>query len=319
MVKVRTSSTLRGDLAAYVRRKLTAIKGLLQTPDNERIKLSPDAVANTRLLTRLFASEEAIIRRLEPWLAGKRMLDVGVGSGRTTPYFAPLVGAYIGVDYSAPMIESSTAVVGQRFDNVRLSIADARDLNEFDDDSFDLVLFSFMGLDCIGHADRLKALGEFRRVCAPDGFVCFSAHNIYGLGQQFRFRRKGSNSVRAFARELILKAELRLLNDRPQELARKSYSLVRDGALGFRIISITSVPASRSPSCTRLVSRMSRSTVRTAGVLLVMKLIRLMTSVCTTWLPAGDRSATRLGYAPSLSQLRLRPDRGLKWALMSQF
>ena len=319
MVKVRTSSTLRGDLAAYVRRKLTAIKGLLQTPDNERIKLSPDAVANTRLLTRLFASEEAIIRRLEPWLAGKRMLDVGVGSGRTTPYFAPLVGVYIGVDYSAPMIESSTAVVGQRFDNVRLSIADARDLNEFDDDSFDLVLFSFMGLDCIGHADRLKALGEFRRVCAPDGFVCFSAHNIYGLGQQFRFRRKGSNSVRAFARELILKAELRFLNDRPQELARNSDSRVRDGALGFRIY-LDYVRPSEQIAQLHSAGFSDVEIYGEDGRRIACDEADQADDFSLYYLASwGDRSATRLGYALSLSQLRPRPNRGLKWALMSQF
>jgi ubiquinone/menaquinone biosynthesis C-methylase UbiE len=231
----KSSSTLTSGLGAHARRNLTAIKGLFQTPDNETIKVSADAVADTQWLTRLFASEQAIIQRLEPWLAGKRMLDVGVGSGRTTQYFAPLVRTYVGVDYSAPMIESCTAVLGQRFSNVRLSVADARDLNEFSEDSFDLVLFSFLGLDCIGHAERLKALSEFRRVCASDGFVCFSAHNIYGLGKQFRFRREASTGPRAFARELIFQAALRLLNDRSQEIARKSHSLVRDGALGFRI------------------------------------------------------------------------------------
>lgn len=232
MARVQMSGKLADSLAGGMRRNLTTITGLFRSPDNETIALSPATVAETRSMTQLVAAEEAILGRLEAWLTGKRMLDVGVGSGRTTPYFAPLVTSYVGIDYSPPMIEACAAALGKRFGNVRLFVADARDLGRFETNSFDLVLFSFMGLDCIGHADRLKALSEFHRVCAPDGFFCFSAHNLCGIGQQFRFRRDEQMSL---ARRLIFQAALRLLNERPQELVRKPYELVRDGALGFRI------------------------------------------------------------------------------------
>ncbi len=35
------------------------------------------------------------------------MLDMGVGGGRTTKYFAPLVRFYIGADYAFPMLKSA--------------------------------------------------------------------------------------------------------------------------------------------------------------------------------------------------------------------
>ena len=52
----------------------------------------------------LFKSEETVLELLKPTLQGMKMLDVGVGAGRTTIYFAPLVHKYVGIDYSAKMI-----------------------------------------------------------------------------------------------------------------------------------------------------------------------------------------------------------------------
>jgi len=55
---------------------------------------------------------------------------------------------------------------------------DARDLSAFADESFDFVLFSYNGLDCVGHADRLQVLAEVHRVVRPGGVFMFSSHNM---------------------------------------------------------------------------------------------------------------------------------------------
>src|SRR5437867_4307321 len=50
--------------------------------------------------------EEVVLTMLRDRLKEMRMLDIGVGAGRTTFHLAPLVKEYIGVDYSQKMIEA---------------------------------------------------------------------------------------------------------------------------------------------------------------------------------------------------------------------
>ena len=93
--------------------------------------------------------------------------------------------------------------------------ADARDLSAFADESFDFVLFSYNGLDCVGHADRLQVLAEVHRVVRPGGVFMFSSHNIDWvyrrriLGDIFRVER-GETPV-AMVKNL-LKPALRIRN-----------------------------------------------------------------------------------------------------------
>jgi SAM-dependent methyltransferase len=107
------------------------------------------------------------------------VLDVGVGGGRTTEHLAPGARYYLGVDYSAAMIEKCRA----RFPGLDFAVADATNLSTIGDDSFDLSVFSFNGIDCIpSDAGRIAALRELRRVTRPDGFIVISSHNARALG-----------------------------------------------------------------------------------------------------------------------------------------
>lgn len=102
-----------------------------------------------------------------------RMLDIGVGGGRTTGYFLDRVGSYVGIDYSQGLVEACR----ERFPGADVSLGDARDLSRFPDGSFDVVLFSFNGIDYVSQQGRLRVLSEVRRVLAAGGTWMFSTHN----------------------------------------------------------------------------------------------------------------------------------------------
>jgi SAM-dependent methyltransferase len=121
----------------------------------------------------LQTAEAAILRRYEPEISGGRILDLGVGGGRTTPFLLELSSSYVGVDYSLEMIERCRG----RFPAVEFQPVDARDLSAFTDSTFDFVLFSNNGIDAVGHDDRLNILGEVHRTLKDGGLFVFSSHN----------------------------------------------------------------------------------------------------------------------------------------------
>ncbi len=121
----------------------------------------------------LFPTERVILEKLRPQIAGKRLLDIGIGAGRTTSFLLEMSRAYIGIDYSPRLIECARA----KFGIDTLYQCDARNMQFLADDSVDFSLFSFNGLDCLSHEGRLGALREIRRVLRTDGLFVFSSHN----------------------------------------------------------------------------------------------------------------------------------------------
>lgn len=128
--------------------------------------------------------ELTIFNEVKPRLSAIRMLDIGVGGGRTTHFFAPCTKEYVGIDYSDAMIESCKPKYNN-LPNVSFYVCDARNMIQFPDQSFDFVLFSFNGIDYVGLDGRLKVLQEMQRVCKPGGLVCFSTHNLQSLASLF--------------------------------------------------------------------------------------------------------------------------------------
>ncbi|MDB6140669.1 MAG: Methyltransferase type 11 [Verrucomicrobiaceae bacterium] len=110
-----------------------------------------------------------------------RVLDIGVGAGRTTQYFAELAGEYVGIDFSPGMVERCEQRFAGRWPGATFQQGDATNLHQHADDSYDLVLFSFNGIDCMSCEQRELALKEMRRVCKPGGWVVFSSHNVYSI------------------------------------------------------------------------------------------------------------------------------------------
>jgi len=119
--------------------------------------------------------ETVILTLLRDTLAGSRMLDIGVGGGRTTAHFAELAETYVGIDY----VESLARVCQQKFPSLTFYAADARDLSRFAEASFGFVLFSCNGIDYVtADEERNRVLTEVWRVLQPGGYFAFATHNL---------------------------------------------------------------------------------------------------------------------------------------------
>jgi ubiquinone/menaquinone biosynthesis C-methylase UbiE len=141
---------------------------------NFRFYNSAAAVADYSTCSILQPAENAIFEILRPHLTQMRMLDLGVGGGRTTGHFAPLVSSYVGVDYSTAMISRCR----EKFPTLHFVVANASDLSLFSNGSFDFILFSYNGIDYLNFKGRHRVFCEIRRLLSDGGYFCFSSHNL---------------------------------------------------------------------------------------------------------------------------------------------
>jgi ubiquinone/menaquinone biosynthesis C-methylase UbiE len=133
---------------------------------------SPEVISLFAGYSMLFPSEKYLFAKYVP--AGASILDLGVGGGRTTPVLAAKAKRYVGVDYVPGMVDACAS----KFPNYEFVCADAAALDVFADASFDIVVFSFNGLDVLPVLKkRAECLEEVRRVLSPNGVFLFSSHN----------------------------------------------------------------------------------------------------------------------------------------------
>lgn len=130
---------------------------------------SPDVVAFYEGRSDLFPAEARAFARHVP--AGSRLLDIGVGAGRTTRWLESRC-RYVGIDWSPEMV----AAAQQAYPGADIRVGDATAL-EFSDESFDVVVFSFNGIDYVSAPNRQREYAEINRVLTPNGTLIFSSHN----------------------------------------------------------------------------------------------------------------------------------------------
>ncbi len=122
--------------------------------------------------TELQPAERALFERHVA--QGARVLDLGVGAGRTTPWLSARASSYVGADLSEAMVERCR----EKFPGLSFAQADATSLEAFATSCFDVVVFSFNGLDCIPtHEGRARCYAACARVLRPGGLLLFSSHN----------------------------------------------------------------------------------------------------------------------------------------------
>ena len=196
---------------------------------NRTVYENKDVVATYRLAHDLQEAEKAILHVLKDQLQDFSMLDIGVGAGRTTVHFLPLVKKYVGIDYSVNMIKACQERFGNSALQRSFQVCDVRFMSLFEDHSFDFVLFSFNGVDYMDHVGRIKAFEEIRRVGRPRGTFCFSTHNFYYLENMLKvgFCKNPINFFRLIKRQIHVKA---VLNN-----AETTHVILNDGGEDFRV------------------------------------------------------------------------------------
>ncbi len=192
--------------------------------------------------SRLFAPETVVLEWLGVGFQNRRILDIGVGGGRTTPHLLKISPHYVGIDYSEPMVRECL----RQFPDVDFRVADARDLQEFAAEPFDFVLFSYNGIDNLNHEDRMKCLAEIRGVVAQDGAFVFSSHNRnrdripkpWSL-EHFDFQRNPTLNPLKLARRSLNYAAGQLNNLRlsRQERYTEEYAIINDSGDQYRFLS----------------------------------------------------------------------------------
>ena len=193
-----------------------------------------DVVEYFQNLETLFETEKVLFEKLRPVIKDKKLLDLGIGGGRTTRYLLQISGDYIRVDYVAEFAEETA----RKYPNVKILCGDARNLKEFENQSFDFVLFSFNGLDCVSHDDRLKALREINRVLKTEGVFMFSSHNRdYRYFKKLPWQRRIQFDVQFFKFFLYCLYHLpRHLKMKKHEIHTDDYAMVNDGDHRFSLL-----------------------------------------------------------------------------------
>jgi ubiquinone/menaquinone biosynthesis C-methylase UbiE len=205
------------------------------TPENQNIRTYAKAsiVSYYQQLNELQPAEQILLKDLSP---SCEMLDIGVGAGRTTKHFYPLTTQYLGIDNSAEMI----AACRKRFPKLvetTFQVGDARDMSCFADNQFDVILFSFNGIDYVSQNDRLQILREVYRVGKPGATFCFSSHNLQGFEKLIDWKSQLSFNPITTYTNLVMLGLLRILNPSLSSKALKelSHTIIKDESHNFRL------------------------------------------------------------------------------------
>lgn len=182
----------------------------------------------------LHRAEEAVLQQFRAQLQEMRMLDIGVGGGRTTIHFAPQVKEYVGIDYSLKMVEACAKRFSEHRQKYSFQLCDARAMS-FPDNHFDFVLFSFNGIDYVSSEERQRILREIARVTRPGGLFFFSSHNLNSDVEEPFVTYRPTSFKRAFA-QTSKRVLFRLLNRNWRNTRTRTDSMIlNDGAHGFRL------------------------------------------------------------------------------------
>jgi len=206
-----------------------AVKASTRLPVWER----EDVVRYYAGIADLQAPEAVILAALDEQLPRMAVLDIGVGGGRTTAHLAPRAGRYVGVDSAPRMVDTCIARFGQDPPRRSFVVVDARTMPMFDDGTFDLVLFSYNGIDYVAPSERADVLVEMKRLTRPGGHVVFSTHNLNSnIEDQFALRH--AVSLKGRIKQLIRQLYFRVLNPGFRRRQRRAHVMtLNDGAHWF--------------------------------------------------------------------------------------
>jgi SAM-dependent methyltransferase len=120
-----------------------------------------------------FPAEAAYLDKYGATIRGRKILDLGVGSGRTTRQLLPLSDDYIGIDLAPAMIETAR----RDFPQASFRRMDVRDIGKLEHGRFGFVNGALAIMSAFNHAERLTILAAVHDLLTDDGLFIFSAHN----------------------------------------------------------------------------------------------------------------------------------------------
>ncbi len=177
--------------------------------------------------------EAVILEKITPVIREQRLLDIGIGAGRTTRFLLEISRDYTGIDYTPSFAE----LAQKKYPAAKILCGDARDLGVFADHAFDFVLFSFNAIDYMVHEDRLRALKEIHRVLKPNGLFMFSTHNRdYKYFDKFPWQegRFDLNHLKSCLYTFFhLPKHYRM---KKHEIRTEQYAIINDNAHGFSLL-----------------------------------------------------------------------------------
>ena len=206
---------------------------------NARVYHSRKVLASYRDGT-LTVMETAALLKHQPGFFNRDVLDVGIGTGRTSHYLAPLARRYLGIDYSPVMLRHVAATMPE----VPVRQLDMSDLSSLGAASFDFIFAPNNVLDAVSHGLRLRSLCQWQRVLRPGGMLLFSSHNrgyryalrgprlaisrnpVTQAHQLLRFARRSVNFLR-LAGERLQANEFALLTDTGHDYSCLHYYIER--------------------------------------------------------------------------------------------
>lgn len=203
---------------------------------NQKTYSTNSIVHYYKSLNQLQPAEQNLLNLLSTQSQPLKMLDIGVGAGRTTKHFQPKVAQYIGIDNSPEMIAACRTryphLPSEAFD-----LCDARDLSRYPDNSFDCILFSFNGIDYVTEPDRHRILQEIHRIGKPNALFFFSTHNLQGFDRLIDLPAQFSFNPLTTYSNLVILSILRFLN-RPytaKKLKQLPHAILKDESHNFRL------------------------------------------------------------------------------------
>ena len=170
--------------------------------------------------------EIVTLLKYQAHLVGRDVLDIGIGTGRTARVLAVLARCYIAIDYSPIVV----AEARKTMPHLQVHLEDMRDLARWGDGTLDFVFAPNNVIDAVSHADRLKTLGEARRVLREGGLMVFTSHNRCYFGAEAAPRLRVSRNPVTFVWHLFrylrsLRLHLRM---RPMRRFEEEYALLDD-------------------------------------------------------------------------------------------
>ena len=200
--------------------------------NNKKAYNSDKVVKNYTEKFFLFKGENNLIERLKNNSNNGKMLDIGIGTGRTTHFFAKYFDKYVGIDYAGNMIKFAKEKYKDK-SNCSFYELDATNMSIFNDNEFDFILFSFNGLDCVTIDDRIKILKEIKRVAKNGAIFSYSTHNIYNIPKLFKFRMP--RNPLNIPGEIKRFKKINSINEKPDVLIQKDFDIITDGDINFSV------------------------------------------------------------------------------------